>query len=251
MSFAQVILNQHKGNHPALSRVWTCTPRHESTASSRVSTLLASPAGIREQWVLTPLCHIAMVIAVVHSLWAVVSSQMGRRGILSWSGAAPLAERLLWTVGAVNVVSNHPWLAGLAHSHVEHPSIILRAWEVVLRGAVRGTGFMHARLWGLVVRDSGDVRSPGSKAVSSWSAAWAGGGGWRFPILMHPREREEDLAPFDSTQHYFIPFSRTHLQAWKEAEAGTSCSLLYMSLASTHTGESVLIICSLSAPHGE
>lgn len=71
---------------------------------------------------------------------------MGRRGVLGWSGAAPLAQRLLCTVGAVNVVSDHPWLAGLGHGHVKDPGVILGAWEVVLGGAVRRPGFMSTRL---------------------------------------------------------------------------------------------------------
>lgn len=72
-----------------------------------------------------------MVIAVVHSLCGVVSGQMVRRGVLGGTGAAPLAQRLLGAVGAVDVVADDPWLAGLGHGHVEDPCVVLRAREVL------------------------------------------------------------------------------------------------------------------------
>lgn len=66
-----------------------------------------------------------MVIAVVHSLCGVVSSQVVRRGILGGTRAAPLTEGLLGAVGAVDVVADHPGLARLGHGHVEHPGVVL------------------------------------------------------------------------------------------------------------------------------
>ena len=86
-----------------------------------------------------------MVIAMVHSLRGVVSSQMVRRGILCRTGPTPLAQGLLCTVGAVNVVAYDPWLAGLGHGHVEHPGVVLVAREV-LGAAVGGTSLVCSRL---------------------------------------------------------------------------------------------------------
>lgn len=77
-----------------------------------------------------------MVIAVVHSLRGVVSGQVVRRGILGGTGAAPLAQGLLGAVWAVDVVADHPRLAGLSHGHVEDPGVVLGAREVL--GATRG-----------------------------------------------------------------------------------------------------------------
>lgn len=104
---------------------------------------IPSPARIREQRVLAPLGHVAMVIAVMHSLRGVVSGQMMRRGILGRTWAAPLAQGLLGAVGVVDVVTDDPWLAGLGHRHVEHPCVVLGAREVL--GATAG----RANLTGL------------------------------------------------------------------------------------------------------
>lgn len=68
-----------------------------------------------------------MVIAVVHSLRGVVSSQVVRRWILGGTGPAPLAQGLLSTVGAVDVMADDPWLASLGHGHVEYPGVVLGA----------------------------------------------------------------------------------------------------------------------------
>lgn len=72
-----------------------------------------------------------MVIAVVHSLCGVVSSQVVGRGILGRTRAAPLTQGLLCAVGAVDVVADHTRLPGLGHGHVEHPGVVLGAGEVL------------------------------------------------------------------------------------------------------------------------
>lgn len=125
-----------------------------------------SPAGVREQRVLAPLSHIAMVIAMMHSLRGVVMGQMVRRGVLGRSRTAPLAQGLLSAVGAINVVADHPRLTGLGHGHVEDPRVVLGARQV-LGATVRRGSFMRARLGRVVVRDGGNVRNPGLEAASS------------------------------------------------------------------------------------
>lgn len=89
-----------------------------------------SPAGVREQRVLAPVGHVAMVIAVMHSLCGVVSGQVVRGGVLGGAGAAPLAQGLLGAVGAVDVVADHPGLPRRGHAHVEHPRVVLGGGEV-------------------------------------------------------------------------------------------------------------------------
>lgn len=119
----------------ALSLVWACIRSCELCIScsigkvtlSQLTLKVPSPAGIREQRVLAPLGHVAMVIAVVHSLRGVVSSQVVRRWVLGGTGVAPLAQGLLSAIWAVDVVADHPWLACLGHSHVEDPGVVLRA----------------------------------------------------------------------------------------------------------------------------
>lgn len=66
-----------------------------------------------------------MVIAVMHGLRGVVGGQVVRGGILGGPGAAPLAQGLLRTVRAVDVVADHPRLPGLGHGHVEDPGVVL------------------------------------------------------------------------------------------------------------------------------
>lgn len=138
--------------------------RVKVTLSQRTQTI-PSPARVREQWVLAPLGHVAMVIAVVHSLRGVVSGQVVRRGILSRSRATPLAQRLLGAVGAVDVVAYNPWLAGLRHGHVEDPCVVLRAGEML--GAACGrANLMRAALRGLVW-NSCHIGDSGLKAAAS------------------------------------------------------------------------------------
>lgn len=80
----------------------------------------SSPARVREQRVLAPLGHVAVVIAVmVHSLSGVVGGQVVGRWVLGGARPAPLAQRLLSTVWAVDVVANYSWLGGRGHGHVE------------------------------------------------------------------------------------------------------------------------------------
>lgn len=85
-----------------------------------------SPARIREQRVLAPLRHVA-VVAVVHGLRSVVGGQVVGRGVLGGAGAAPLAQRLLCAVWAVDVVADDARLA----CHVEDPGVVLGPWEVL------------------------------------------------------------------------------------------------------------------------
>ena len=103
---------------------------------SQLSLKIPSPAGVREQRVLAPLGHIAMVITVVHSLRGVVSGQVVRRGVLGRTGSAPLAQGLLGAVRAVDVVADHARLASLGHGHVQDPGVVLWGREVL--GAARG-----------------------------------------------------------------------------------------------------------------
>lgn len=86
-----------------------------------------------------------MVIAVVHSLRGVVSSQVVRRRILCRTGAAPLAQRLLCAVRAVDVVADHSRFASLGHGHIENPSVVLGTREV-LGGAVWKSSLVCAGL---------------------------------------------------------------------------------------------------------
>lgn len=107
-----------------------------------------------------------MVIAVVHSLRGVVSGQVVRRGILSGTRATPLAQRLLSAVGAVDVVAYHPWLAGLAHGHVEDPSVVLRAGEM-LGTARRRANVMCTGLRRVMIGNGCNIRDSGLKAAAS------------------------------------------------------------------------------------
>lgn len=86
-----------------------------------------------------------MVIAVVHGLRGVVGGQVMRGGVLGRTGAAPLGEGLLGAVRAVNVVADHPRLAGLGHGHVEDPGVVLGAGEG-LGAASRRARLMRAGL---------------------------------------------------------------------------------------------------------
>lgn len=134
-----------------------------------------------------------MVIAVVHSLCGVVGGQVMRRRILGRAVAAPLAQGLLGAVGGVDVVAQDARLAGLSHGHVEHPSVVLVARKRL--GAAGGrSDLMGVGLGRLVIWDSGNIRDPGLKAGAprpSVTAAYAGGGRWRLPILMEPEEERE------------------------------------------------------------
>lgn len=133
-----------------------------------------------------------MVIAMVHSLRGVVSGQVMRRGgVLGRAGPAPLAEGLLGGVGAVDVVADHPRLAGLGHGHVEDPAVVLGG-GVGLRAAGRRADLMRARLRRVMVGDSGDIGDSGLKAAPSRSAAAdAGGGRGRLSILVEPEEQKK------------------------------------------------------------
>lgn len=166
-----------------------------------------SPAGIGEQWVLTPLSHVAVVVAMVHSLWSVVGGQRVVWRVLSRSGSAPLAHQgLLCTVRAVNVVAEDPRLAGLGHGHVEHAAVVLGPREVLLWATVGGTGcFVCTSFRGVVIGDRGNIGNPGLEAASSWStvtAADAGGGRRRLSILMSP-ERGKRWLFFWKCRHNF------------------------------------------------
>lgn len=127
---------------------------------------VSSPARVREQRVLAPLRHVAVVIAVVHGLRGVVGGEVVRRRVLSGTGAAPLAQRLLGAVRAVDVVSDHAGLAGLGHGHVEDAGVVLRSGEV-LRPARRRSDLVCARLGGVVIGDGGDVGDSGLEAAAS------------------------------------------------------------------------------------
>lgn len=107
-----------------------------------------------------------MVIAMVHSLRGVVSGQVVRRGVLSGTRPTPLAQRLLSTVGAVDGVAYYPWLARLGHGHVEDPSVVLRAGEML--GAARGSSnLMRTGLRRVVIGNGCNVRDSGLKAAAS------------------------------------------------------------------------------------
>lgn len=126
-----------------------------------------------------------MVIAMMHRLRGVVGGQRMRRGILCRSWPAPLAQRLFRAVGAVNVVADDPWLAGLGHGHVQNSAVVLGAWQGL------GSAVGRARLRGVVIGDSGNVGNSGLVAAPSRSgdaAADAGGGGRRLSVLMGPGE---------------------------------------------------------------
>lgn len=94
---------------------------------------------------MAPLSHVAMVIAVVNSLRGVVSGQVVRGWVLGRTGAAPLTQRLLGAVGAVDVVADDPWFASLGHCHVEDTGVVLRAGEV-LRATGGRADLMRTRL---------------------------------------------------------------------------------------------------------
>lgn len=112
-----------------------------------------SPARIREQRVLAPLRHIA-VVAVVHGLRGVVGGQVVGWGVLGGAGAAPLAQWLLGAIRAVDVVADDPRLA----CHVEDPGVVLGPGEVL------GGDLVRSRLRGVVVGDSGHVGDSGLEA---------------------------------------------------------------------------------------
>lgn len=127
---------------------------------------IPSPAGVGEQRVLAPLGHVAMVISMVNSLRGVVAGQVVRGRILGRTGAAPLAQRLLGAVRAIDVVAYHPGFAGLSHGHVENARVVL--WAGVLLRATRGRAdVMSASLRRVMLGDRRHIRDSGLKATAS------------------------------------------------------------------------------------
>lgn len=169
---------------------------------SKSCPLVCSPAGIGEEWVLAPVAHVAVVIAVMDGLSAVVRGQVVVVGVMvgwwwrRWWGvlsrpspAGPLAQGLLRAIRGVQRVPQHGRL-GLSHSHVQDPRVVLACGRG-MRGAVGKTGLGD---WGLtvVVRDGGHIRHSGFEAGASSTAAAAQAGRGRrgrLAVFTKPEER--------------------------------------------------------------
>lgn len=146
-----------------------------------------SPARVREQRVLTPLRHVAMVITMVHGLCGVVGGQVVGRRVLGSARPAPLSQWLLGSVRAIDVVTDNAWLGGRGHGHVKDAIVVLRPRMEVLR-----------ELQGVVIGYGRHVGDSGLEPTRSSGAAGAGGRGGGLPILVVPAVREVQVNTSDA-----------------------------------------------------
>lgn len=120
---------------------------------------------------------------MVHGLRGVVGAQVVGWWVLGGARPAPLSQRLLGSVRAVDVVADDAGLGGRGHAHVQDAAVVLRRRVEVLR-----------ELQGVVLGNGRHVGDPGLEAAQSAGAAGAAGGrGGRLPVLVVPAVRESRL----------------------------------------------------------
>lgn len=161
-----------------------------------MSLYLGLPAGVREEGVLAPVSHVAMVIPMVHALcavlWVEVVGGVTRGPILAVGWSIPLPEPLLGGVGIVEVADDSRFGGWWRHGHVEHSCVVLGCVCQRQRGRAGGwQGFQGSRL-GILVWHCSHIQGLGFEAglaTALRAAGRRGGRGGRLTEIVESVER--------------------------------------------------------------
>lgn len=157
---------------------------------------IGSPTRIWEEWVLAPVGHVGMMVAMMmHGLGAVVGRQVVVMVRVWWvlgrAGSAPLAQRLVGCIGGVEcMMAQHSWLRSLCYRYVQDAGVVLDAGH----GSRRALG-----IFAFLIRDSGYVGNSGLVVVAS-SADHAGGAGARWLAVVGKPGRRKIKAKLSTNE---------------------------------------------------